>query len=589
MMVETVMKSEKEATVNIIGAGLAGLSAAMTLAKRGIPSRLISVQQSERAQSNLAEGGINAALDVMGEADTVEEHFADTMNGGCDLAEPKMVRGLVEAASGIVRDLERLGVPFHRENGHIVQRNFGGQKKKRTAYAQSSTGKVLTAAMIDAVRRYEAKGLVKRFSHHRFEGICIAKDGEKVVSALDCGQDVPVGRGDNGSEWNGTNRICTGVRVFDEYNKERIVFDGPVVMCCGGMNGMFYGNTTGTTANTGSAAALLFSQGVAFANLEFLQYHPTTVRISGKRLLISEAARGEGGRLFVFRGGKEQYFMEELYGERGNLMPRDVVSREMTKLDEQVYLDLRGLSEEVWIEKLSDLREEIEHYLGMDPAKEPVPVSPGIHYFMGGIRVDAAHRTNVAGLYAAGECACAYHGANRLGGNSLLGAVYGGRVAARTAARELQKWRKSAAPQGVSGAVPLCLAVEQESAGGARGGMEVQAEAAVESEMEQALLGGLSVLRTAEGLEAALSVIRQLGDVSSENMSEEMTARLRLAGAFCQSALARKESRGAHTRLDFPDTAEAFHKTTVAWFDGETIQISFAKIPQTASRESDGA
>lgn len=589
MMVETVMKSEKEATVNIIGAGLAGLSVALTLAKRKIPSRLLSVQQSERAQSNLAEGGINAALDVMGEADTVEEHFADTMNGGCDLAEPAMVRGLVEAAPEIVRELERLGVPFHRENGHIVQRNFGGQKKKRTAYAKSSTGKVLTVAMIDAVRKYEAEGLVERFAHHRFEGICIAKDREEVVSALDCGQDAPVGRGDNGSEWNRTNRICTGVQVFDEYTKQSMLFDGPVVMCCGGMNGMFYGNTTGTTANTGSAAALLFSQGVAFANLEFLQYHPTTVRISGKRLLISEAARGEGGRLFVFRGGKEQYFMEELYGERGNLMPRDVVSREMTKLDEQAYLDLRGLSEEVWTEKLSDLREEIEHYLGMDPAKEPVPVSPGIHYFMGGIRVDAAHRTNVAGLYAAGECACAYHGANRLGGNSLLGAVYGGRVAATTAARELQKWRESAALQGVFGAVSLYSAVERKSADGACGGMEVQAEAAMESEMEQALLSGLSVLRTAEGLEAALSVIRQLGDASSENMSEEMTARLRLAEAFCQSALARKESRGAHTRLDFPDTAEAFHRTTVARFDGETIQISFAKIPQTASLETDGA
>lgn len=531
--------------INIIGAGLAGLSAALVLAKQGVPSRLISVQQSERAQSNLAEGGINAVLDVMGEADTVDEHFADTMRGGCDLADPAMVRGLVEATPEIVRELEKLGVPFHREDGHIVQRNFGGQKKKRTAYAKSSTGKVLTVALIDAVRKYEVEGLVERFPHHRFERVCIEKE------------------------------ICSGVQVFDEYAKKSMVFDGAVIICCGGMNGMFYGATTGTTANSGSAAALLFAQGVAFANLEFLQYHPTTVQISGKRLLISEAARGEGGRLFVYRDGKEYYFMEERYGERGNLMPRDVVSREMAKLAELVYLDLRGLSKAVWAEKLSDLREEIEHYLGIDPAKKPVPVSPGIHYFMGGIRVDAGHRTNVTGLYAAGECACAYHGANRLGGNSLLGAVYGGRVAAGTVVRELREGElQSGERKGVhqeSDVEDREMAITDVST------ISLQ-EQKIETEMAQALLDGLSVLRTKEGLDLALSTIRQLVQQNENLYSDELSARLFLAEAFLQSALARKESRGAHTRLDFPETSEAFHKTTVARFDGKKVQITFEDI-----------
>ena len=526
----------KEKKINIIGAGLAGLSAALTLAKQGICSRLISVQQSERAQSNLAEGGINAVLDVMGEADTIEEHIADTMRGGCDLADPVMVRGLAEAAPGLIGKLERLGVPFHRENGHIVQRNFGGQKKKRTAYAKSSTGKVLTAALIDAVRKVEAEGLVERFSHHRFERICFFEASPKENRTP-------------------ANRVCAGVQVFDAYAKQSLIFDGPVIVCCGGMNGMFYGSTTGTTANTGSAAALLFAQGVAFANLEFLQYHPTTVRIAGKRMLISEAARGEGGRLFVRRDGAEYYFLEEKYGRQGNLMPRDVLSREMARLGEPVYLDLRQLSPAVWEKRLSDLREEITHYLGIDPAKEPVPVSPGIHYFMGGIQVDAAHRTGVAGLYAAGECACAYHGANRLGGNSLLGAIYGGRVAAETAAGELPE--DALQPTGAARTVSVLSLKEKEA----------------ETSMEQALLQGLSVLRTKEGMGEALSVV-----LRQNAFSEELAARLLLAEAFLRSALAREESRGAHTRLDFPDTVEAFHKTTVARYDGEKVRIAFEEL-----------
>ena len=367
--------------MNIIGAGLAGLSAARTLAAAGVHVRLFSVQASERAQSNLAEGGINAALNVMGEEDSPREHFNDTLKGGCDLADPNMVRNLTQAAPEVVRDLAALGVPFHREDGHLIQRNFGGQKKKRTAYARSSTGKVLTAALIDAVRRYEAQGLAQRYPHHRFERLLFE------------------------------GKTLRGVQVRDVYSDEVLLFRGPVLMACGGMNGLLPGATTGTAANTGSAAAALFVQGAAFGNLEFLQYHPTTAAITGKRLLISEAARGEGGRLFVYRDEAHRepaqrcYFMEEKAGPHGNLMPRDVISREIGALKEQVFLDISFLGKETIDKRLPEVRDLCAKYGEIDITREPIPVRPAVHFFMGGLAVHLNHETRIRNLFAVGECA----------------------------------------------------------------------------------------------------------------------------------------------------------------------------------------
>ena len=580
--------TEKNGMVNIIGSGLAGLSAASHLAEKGIPVRLISVQQSERAQSNLAEGGINAALDVMGEDDSVEEHFHDTMAGGCRLADPNMVAEMTSSAPKLVADLYRLGVPFHQEQGKMVQRNFGGQKKKRTAYAKSSTGKVLMAAMIDQVRRYEVAGLVERYCHHRFERLILGKEsclgGTNSTRDLNLPEDKVILE----------KRICLGVEVTDLYQNEKLFCPGMVIMACGGINGFFSGLTTGTTANTGSAAARLFIQGVRFANLEFLQYHPTTVKIAGKRLLVSEAARGEGGRLFYEKkDGSRCYFMEEKYGQRGNLMPRDVISREIAQLGYPVYLDMRGLTEQTWRDKLSDLREEIIHYLEIDPAGMPFSVSPGIHYFMGGIQVDEGHRTNIRCLYAAGECACAYHGANRLGGNSLLGAVYGGKKAAETAAAEYlgEVWkgkrdensdqgktqeRSSAQSNTRDEYFHQIRPVTEESEAGIRTGMK---ERETEKRMEEALAAAMGILRQENQLGMALEQIRDLM-VKGQPLSEEMEARLLFAQAMLLSAMARKESRGAHTRLDYPECREVFRKTTTAFYDGQNIRTGFETIPE---------
>ena len=304
----------KEKRVNIIGAGLAGLSAAITLSRLGVASNLISSQPSERAQSIMAEGGINGALGSMGENDTPQEHFADTMRGGVYLESESAVRNLTENAPEILRELVRLGVPFSMENGKMLQRNFGGQKKKRTAYAKSSTGKMNMTALIDEVRKYEAAGIVKRFSHHELIGFETRETGPGIPensagSARRC------------------EKVLTGVIVRDSYSRRIYTFKGTTILCTGGLNGFFEGMTTGTTQNTGNAAALAFSAGAEFANLEFIQYHPTTVAITNKQMLISEAARGEGGRLFIMKNGSPWYFMEEKYPDLGNLMPSDVSSR----------------------------------------------------------------------------------------------------------------------------------------------------------------------------------------------------------------------------------------------------------------------
>ncbi len=512
----------------IIGAGLAGLSASVTLAEQGFSCDLISLQNSERAQSVLAEGGINAALNTMGEQDQVQNHYEDTLRGGVYLADPNAVRNLTSHAPEIVRWLENLGVPFNMTDQDIMLRNFGGQKKKRTAYAQSSTGKIIMTAVIDEARKHEVSGKIRRYSHH--ELICLLI----------------------------RDHICMGARIRDLYTGEIRDFFGIVLLCSGGMNGIFPGMTTGTTQNTGDVTAIAFRQGVELGNLEMLQYHPTTIGIYGKRCLVTEAARGEGGRLYIMKNQKKWYFMEEKYPELKNLMPRDVVSREMYMIRREcggsVYLDMTGLSQETWQKKLSDLRQEIIYYLALDPASAPLPVKEGIHYFMGGIAVDEKHQTNIKNLYAAGECACQYHGANRLGGNSLLGALYGGRKAAEIILQNPE----DISEKDVSGMISDFRPASPE----------------LIQKIGEILVSGLGIIRNAGDLEKAL---HQLESLKGSNFREEN--RIYLAKAMLLSALERKESRGAHYREDYPEKKEAFRKTTIAEFAQE-IKITFREIPE---------
>ncbi|MBR2276220.1 MAG: FAD-binding protein [Lachnospiraceae bacterium] len=532
--------------VNIIGSGLSGLTCALWLAGQGQSSCLISNQPSYRAQSVLAEGGINAVLDTMGEADTIEEHYTDTLRGGAFLADEEAVRGLVTEAPRIIEWLSSLGVPFQRENGRILLRNFGGQKKKRTAFVKSSTGKALTNALIDAARRYEQEGRIQRYQNHSFVKLLL-KDG-----------------------------VCNGAFIRDKHTGATELLYGPVMLATGGLSGFFPKHVTGSAANTGDAAAAVFAQGVRFSNLEMLQYHPTTISAPFKRILVSEAARGEGGRLFSVdpkaSDKKRCYFMEDKYPELKNLMPRDVVSREIydriTNRREEVFLDMTEIPEKVWEEKLSDLRDGILLYAGRDPVKEPVSVSPGIHYFMGGIDVDPGHRTNISGLYAAGECASIYHGANRLGGNSLLGAIYGGRRAAETILKDEGRIGSEDSKSQAGDPLIESQSIQDYTA------TEVKAKERDESDgisgvsqfdtdLCQILLSGLGIVRTEEGLLTALDNLKEL---SSKALAEREKNRVHLAEAMLRSALWRKESRGAHYRTDYPESREEFRRPSRALY-----------------------
>ena len=525
-------KTGQKNTVNVIGGGLSGLFAAMTLAENDVPCRLISSQPSERAQSVLAEGGINAALDTMGENDSVTEHFNDTMKGGCFLESEKAVKALTDNAPDIVERLVRLGVPFNSENGRLILRNFGGQKKKRTAFAKSSTGKIIMTALIDEVRKYEACGLAERFPHHELINI-VSENG-----------------------------ILKKITVRDTFTGEIFSCGGTTILCTGGLNGFFEGFTTGTSQNTGNAAAIAFRAGAELTNLEFIQYHPTTIGICGKRMLVSEAARGEGGRLYIERDGKPWYFMEEKYPELKNLMPRDVVSREMffakREYGGEVHLDMTGIADSVWKHRLSDLRDEIISYIHLDPKTVPIPVSPGIHFFMGGIRTDITHKTNIEGLYAAGEAAGKYHGANRLGGNSMLGALFGGRTAALSAAKNaLGSYfiREKAAAVSVS-------------------------SPEIRLKTRDILLSGLGIVRNETELCEAL---HKLNELSREKGIGGMDkSRLELGKAMLISAIERKESRGAHCRSDYPETKPEYQRHSIACFKNGNITHYFDDIKKGA-------
>lgn len=573
-------------TVNIVGAGLAGLSAALTLAKQHQPCRLISVQASERAQSVLAEGGINGALNNMGEGDSILLHEEDTCLAGCQIADEEAVRGLTGHAPAIIQMLADLGVPFNRQDGKILQRSFGGQRKKRTAFAKSSTGKMIMHALIDEVRKYEVLGLVERYPHHLFEDLLI-REGNPEYLHQEQGSIPEYLRQEQGGELK--EKVCCGLLIRDVYTGEEMRFAGPVLMACGGMNGLFPSRTTGTLINSGNAAARLFARGVRFSNLEMIQYHPTTLAIAGKRLLISEAARGEGGRLFVRRAGDPWYFMEEKYPEFGNLMPRDVVSREMyfvtheSDCEPQVYLDMRGISKEVFQKRLSDLRAELLHYGKPDPEKEPIPVEQGIHYFMGGIDVNVFHQTNLRFLYAAGECCSQYHGANRLGGNSMLGALYGGQVAAETILKEGES-SSPYSPEAVaflrtheeSASRPTESAAKDDTSSTDPEGSRYEEETPqITAKMASLLYESLGIIREEKSMLRALEGLSLL--LQEEGLTETDRNRIMLGEAILRSALFRKESRGAHFRSDFPERDESFCGLVTAIKKDGKIEIDIRK------------
>ena len=531
--------------VLIIGSGISGMVCAVLCASRGIHVTLVSPFPSERSQSVMAAGGINAVMPGDRSGDSVGSHIEDTLKGGCGLGGRKAVTGLCEHGEEILHWLENIGTVFSvDEAGRPQHRAFGGQSHKRTYYCGASTGKQIVSALVMEVRRLEAQGLIRRWLWCCFHSALI-RDG-----------------------------VCHGAILFDEMQGElELVYADAVVMATGGQNALF-GKTTGSTQCDGYAAGKLFMQGAELKNLEFIQYHPTTIETAQKRMLISEAARGEGGRLFYRQDGRNVYFMEEKYGPNGNLMTRDVVSREIDALGGTVWLDLSFLDRKIIDNRLPEVRDLCAKYRGIDVKREPIPVQPSVHFFMGGLAVHLNHETNIRSLFAVGECASMYHGANRLGGNSLLAAIYSGTVAAGEIAcrnedrnhpdfREdlederklLERNKDTQSPFPVMYVRDLLAETMQKHLGIVRS--------------EEDLMRGLAdvdyYLSTADCIRYDSSVMPYY--------NYSLMAILTLARATVTCALSRRESRGAHYRSDYPQQDAACQSATIIAYDGGKYSV----------------
>lgn len=533
--------------VLIVGSGIAGLACAIETAKAGNTAVLVSPYPSERAQSVMAAGGINAVVQGADTDDSVELHIRETLDGGCHIAGEKAVAGLCSAAPDILKWLESLGVVFTRTaDGSLARRAFGGQSRKRTAYAGASTGKQIVTALVQETRKWECAGRV------------IRRLGLQFHSALL----------DDG--------VCAGALFYDEAKKRlEALYADAVVFATGGQNRLF-GKTTGSTLCDGFAAGQLFLQGAKLKNLEFIQYHPTTIETPQKRMLITEGARGDGGRLYYMENGKRVYFMEEAFGEKGNLMPRDIVSKYIYDAPGQVYLDIAFLGKQKILENLREVYDLCLQYLGLDVTKESIPVAPSVHFFMGGLAVDARHRTNIRNLYAVGECASMYHGANRLGGNSLLAAVYSGRVAAK----DIAETDTVACKTDFSGYIR-----EQSEKLRAHTASKSRFSAVyIQNDLAKIMNDDLGIVRNEQklrdgirNLQYYLSIVDKLKYDSEISPYQAYSLRpmLCLGLAVLTCAEARRETRGAHIRTDFPQRAEAFAACTLLDYANGAMNVTY--------------
>lgn len=530
----------------IIGSGIAGLSCAISLAEKGIKSVVASPFPPERSQSVMAAGGINAVEPADG-PDSVEMHIQDTLAGGRYIAGRNAVSSLCKAAPAIIEQLERRGTVFTRDaDGSVSRRAFGGQSYPRTCYCGASTGKQIVTALVMECRKYEALGLIERRTWTDFHSALI-RDG-----------------------------VCCGALLFNESKFELYPeYADALVIAAGGQNALF-GKTTGSMACDGYTAGKLFIQGAELKNLEFIQYHPTTMETPQKRMLISEAARGEGGRLFYEEAGKRVYFLEDKYGEKGNLMPRDIVSREMEATGKQIYLDVSFLGRDIITSRIPEVQELCMKYRGIDITREPVPVNPSVHFFMGGLAVDLNHETNIRNLYAAGECASIYHGANRLGGNSLLAAIYGGQKAAESVAgRDSMDTHHS-----------FDSYVQDETAKVMSGlGSESRFPVMYIRDMAaQNLKEDLGIVRDEKRLRKGIEDVDFYLDIADKinydssvlpYFNYSLTGILTLARAVLVSADARKESRGAHFRSDYPEENSELQAASVISYDDGAYRVRY--------------
>jgi succinate dehydrogenase / fumarate reductase flavoprotein subunit len=570
--------------IAIVGGGLAGLAAAMRIAEKGVAVDLFSIVPVKRSHSVCAQGGINGAVNTKGEGDSPWEHFDDTVYGGDFLANQPPVKTMCEMAPAIIFLFDRMGVPFSRTNeGFLDFRRFGGTKHHRTAFAGASTGQQLLYALDEQVRRFESSGKVRKFEHW-----------EMLSLVLDDAQ------------------VCRGLVAMNLQTLELKAFPADAVIIASGGPGLVFGKSTNSMVCTGSAVAACYQQGAKYANGEFIQVHPTSIPGEDKLRLMSESARGEGGRVWVPRKkgdtrGPSQipenerwYFLEEKYPAYGNLVPRDIATREIFQIcldefgvngDNQVYLDLTHIPAEVLDRKLGAILEIYEMFVGDDPRHVPMRIFPGVHYSMGGLWVDYDQRTNIPGLLAAGECDYSIHGANRLGANSLVSCVYGGFIAAPAAIEYATNVERNGADGSRVYDQELKKQQEINEALIKQAGRENQY--VLHQEMGKWMTDNVTVIRYNDKLKATDQKLLELMDrykrisINDSNLwatmalphARHLDNMLELARVITIGALNRNESRGAHYKPEFPDRDdENFMKTTIAEYSGEGPVISYDAV-----------
>lgn len=551
--------------VIIVGGGLGGLMATIKAAEADVEVELFSVVPVKRSHSVCAQGGINGAVNTKGEGDSPWNHFDDTVYGGDFLANQPPVKAMCEAAPGIIHLMDRMGVMFNRTpEGLLDFRRFGGTQFHRTAYAGATTGQQLLYALDEQVRRHEVRGLVHKHEYVEFLSAVIDED-----------------------------RVCRGIVVQDLKTMEISTFKSDAVIMATGGLGIIFGKSTNSMINTGTAGSALYQQGVYFANGEFVQIHPTAIPGDDKLRLMSESARGEGGRIWTYKDGKPWYFLEEKYPAYGNLVTRDIATREIFDVcvnqklgingENMVYLDLSHKDPHELDVKLGGIIDIYEKFVGEDPHKVPMRVFPAVHYSMGGMWVDFNQMTNIKGLFACGECEYQYHGGNRLGANSLLSAMYGGMVAGPNAVEYISNLDKHSEDL-PSSLYDSALKREQEKYHNIESLDGTENSYVLHKELGEWMTKYVTVVRENKTLLKTDEKIQELmerykkiniNDTSKWSngagaFTRQLWNMLQLARVITLGAYNRNESRGAHYKPEFPKrNDEDWLKTTKASFNPE--------------------
>ena len=549
--------------VVVVGAGVAGMRAAIEASRYGADVGVVSKLHPTRSHSGAAEGGINAALGNASE-DSPEQHTFFTVKGSDYLGDQDAIAVMCEEGPGDIYELEHMGCIFSRTpDGKIAQRPFGAGGAPRTCYAADITGHVLLHVLYEQLVKSQVTVYEEWFA------LDLVMDGERCVGL---------------TAWDLVHGGVEGVEA------------GAVVLATGGLGRMYRG-TTNAYACTGDGMSMAWRAGVPLKDMEFMQFHPTTLKANG--VLITEGCRGEGGYL---RNAEGERFMFNYAPNAGELASRDVVSRsEQTEIDEGrgvdgcVLLDLTHLGAKKINTVLHGSRELAMDYAGVDPIEEPIPVRPGSHYHMGGIDTDVWGRTVMPGLYAAGECACvSVHGANRLGGNSLLETVVFGRRSGAAAAQDV---RSNGARSGVFS--PSAVRVAERRIAQLLYNFDGVRPHVIREELADTMYANAGIFRTAEGLDTCAADITELRERYRDGLGVviqdksrtfnsdliqalELGSMLQMADCLVTGAVARTESRGAHSRLDHPDRDdENWLRHTLTMYDDGQVALDYKPVTIT--------